>query len=72
MLVALIHVAEVISDALDLAHSSDSRVTHISAPACDLLGIVWNTDVQALFGRIEARSRHANAFFDATTEEFPT
>jgi HD-like signal output (HDOD) protein len=72
VLVALTHVAEVISDALDLAHSRESRVTHVSAAACNLLGLVWNADVHALFGRIEARSRHANAFFDATSGALPT
>ena len=72
VLVALIHVAEVVSDALDLARSRESRVTHVSGAACNLLGMVWNADVHALFGRIEARSRHANAFFDATSEVLPT
>ena len=64
LLVPLVHVAEVVSDALDLAGSHESRVTHVSGAACHALGIAWNASVHALFGRIEARSRHANAFFE--------
>jgi HD-like signal output (HDOD) protein len=62
-LVPLVHVAEVLSHALDLTPGDESRVTAISAAACTQLGVVWDESVQLLFGRIEARSRHANAFF---------
>lgn len=65
LLVPLVHVAEVVSDALDLADSQVSRVSHVSAPACRALGLIWDAEVHALFGRIKARSRHANAFFTA-------
>lgn len=62
-LVPLLHVAEVLSNALDLTHRIDNRVTHLSAAACQQLGLVWNEEVRPLFGRIEARAGHANAFF---------
>jgi putative nucleotidyltransferase with HDIG domain len=63
-LVPLVHVAEVLSHALDLTPGDESRVTAISPVACTQLGVVWDESVQLLFGRIEARSRHANAFFN--------
>ena len=62
-LVPLIHVAEVLSNALDLGRCAENRVTTISSNACDKLGLVFNDDIRPLFGRIEARSRHANQFF---------
>ena len=63
LLVPLTHVAEVLSNALDLGRRPENRVTHLSSQACHTLGLVWDDDIQPLFGRIEARSRHANAFF---------
>jgi HD-like signal output (HDOD) protein len=62
-LVPLVHIAEVLSNALDLTGRSENRVTSISSAACTRLDIVWDEHVQALFGRMEARSRHANAMF---------
>jgi putative nucleotidyltransferase with HDIG domain len=63
-LVPIVHVAEVLSNALELSGGSDSNhVSYISAAACSKLGLVWNEGSQSLFGRIEARARHANAFF---------
>jgi len=62
-LTALVHVAEVISNALDLVGSGGNKVTFLSSAACQLLGLTWTDDVRALFGRIEARASHANAFF---------
>lgn len=63
LLVPVLHVAEVLSNALDLGHSPDSRVWRISAAACHRLGIVWDGRMHSVFGRIEARSRHASHFF---------
>lgn len=60
-LVAVVHVAEVLSNALDLAGLAKSRVNWISANCCAKLGLTWGPDSQSLFGRIEARSRHAFA-----------
>ena len=62
-LVAVVHVAEVMSNALDLAGRAENHVTAISGQACDRLGLVWDDSIHALFGRIEARSRHASHFF---------
>lgn len=62
-LVPLTHVAEVLANALDLADRHANRVSHVSAAACARLGLAWSAASHTLFGRIEARSRHANAFF---------
>jgi putative nucleotidyltransferase with HDIG domain len=62
-LVPLIHVAEVLGNALDLGHRMQNRVTHVSSAACDALELVFDDSILPLFGRIEARSRHANQFF---------
>ncbi len=63
-LVALVHVAEVLSNALDLFGNPQNRVTKLSTPAFQKLGLVWGSakrpEFGPLFGRIEARSRHAN------------
>lgn len=60
-LVALVHVSEVLNHALNLSHARKSQVRWISADCCALLGLDWGDDSQGLFGRIEARSRHAFA-----------
>jgi len=64
-LVPLVHVAEVLSNALDLTGREENRVTHLSGAACLQLGLVWDDDIRPLLGRIEARSRHATAIFAA-------
>lgn len=61
-LVSVLHVAEVLSNALDVSSSEDSRVTSVCAAACEALGLDWGDASQQLFGRIEARSRHAMGF----------
>jgi HD-like signal output (HDOD) protein len=62
-LVPLVHVAAVLSNALNLAPGAENRVSSISTPACEALGLVWNEGIRPLFGRMEARSRHANLIF---------
>jgi putative nucleotidyltransferase with HDIG domain len=62
-LVAVTHVAEVLSNALDLTGRKENRVTQLSATACNQLGLAWDEHSRQLFGRIDARSRHANTFF---------
>ncbi len=63
-LVALVHVAEVLSNALDLTGRIENHVTTVSTPAFKLLGLIWGSESRPefgpLFGRIEARSRHVN------------
>lgn len=61
-LVAVVHIAEVLSHALDVTAHKDNRVTYLSTPACRTLNLEWDDTAQALFGRIEARSHHAIAF----------
>lgn len=63
ILVPLIHVAEVLSNALDLGGRPENRVTYISSAACSRLGLVWDDNALTLFGRIEARSTHASLIF---------
>ncbi len=67
-LVPLVHVAEVLANALDLGGRDENRVTSISHAACQQLGVVWDESIRPLFGRIEGRSRHANTFFAADTK----
>lgn len=62
-LVDLIHVGEVLSNALDLGGRSRNRVKSLSGNACERLGLTWDVDSHLMFGRIEARSRHANSMF---------
>jgi len=66
-LVALLHVGEVMTNALDLGGGQENRVTFISAAACEKLGLIWGCaarpDFISLFGRITARARHASALF---------
>lgn len=63
LLIPLVHVAEVLSNALDLAHSGDTRVTYLSERSCELLGLTWDEGSPALFGRIDAMSRFVSTFF---------
>jgi len=58
-LVAVAHVAEVLGNALDLCADGSSHVDWISEACCKRLGMGWDASSQSLFGRIEARSRHA-------------
>jgi putative nucleotidyltransferase with HDIG domain len=66
-LVALLHVGEVMTNALDLDGGQENRVTFISAAACEKLGLIWGCaarpDFISLFGRITARARHASTLF---------
>lgn len=65
-LVPLVHLGEVLSNALDLNGRVENRVTYLSSAACERFGLLWDDNIRPLFGRIEARSRHADAFFSAT------
>lgn len=64
-LVALIHVAEVVSNALELGGNRMSRVTYISPKACRQLGLAWDDSIRPVFGRIEARARHVIALLES-------
>lgn len=63
-LVPLVHVAETVSHGLGLMGPEHSHVNHLSAAACQTLGITWDDDMQEVFGRIEARSQHINRMFN--------
>lgn len=63
ILVQLVHVAEVISNALNIVDQCNNQVSYLSEQACQKLGLVWNVAAQQLFGRIDARCRHANELF---------
>ena len=68
-LVPLVHVAEILSNALDLTGRIENRVTKASTPAFKALGLIWG-DISRpkfteLFGRMEARSHYASMLFDS-------
>ncbi len=62
-LVAITHVAEVLSNALDLTGRDGNLVANLSVAACEKLGIDWSQDCGSLFGRIEARTEFACRVF---------
>lgn len=62
-LVPVVHVAEVLSNALDLTRRQDNQVAYLSPAACEALGIDWTADMNHLFAKIEARSEYACAVF---------
>ena len=64
-LVPLVHVAEVLANALDLGGGDENRVVALSSLSCQQLGLVWDDRIRPMFGRIESRSRHTNTFFPA-------
>lgn len=53
----VVHVAEVIGNALDLTRCSHSRVYHLSDASCQRLGLIWDDSSDDLFGSIEASIR---------------
>lgn len=59
----LTHVAEVFSNALDLTGREDNQVANLSEGACAAIGFDWSQDLNALFGKIEARTEHACRVF---------
>jgi len=63
-LVAVVHVAEVLSNALDLG-SGDARVPYLSAKACEQLNLSWDESAEAMFGRIDAVSHFVAHYFTA-------
>ncbi len=62
-LVPVIHVAEVLSNALDPTGSGGTRVLDLSEKCCRQLGLTWDESAIALFGRIDAVSRFAAVLF---------
>lgn len=67
-LVALVHVAEVLANALDLGRHEENQVSYLSAAACARLNIDWNEEhMPYLFGKIEARAQNAAVVFKQTS-----
>lgn len=59
----LTHVAEVLSNALDLTGREENQVVNLSPGACAAIGFDWTEDLNSLFGKIEARTEHACRVF---------
>lgn len=62
-LVSVLHVAEVVINALNLGYADNAHVTRLSAECCATLGLVWDESANSLFGRIEATSHFAATYF---------
>ncbi len=60
------HVAEALVGALGMGASAPVSPLHLSEAACVAVGLNWNDDLNSLFGRIEARSRHLGLVFQVT------
>ncbi|WP_153116715.1 HDOD domain-containing protein [Rhodocyclus tenuis] len=63
-LVPLLHVANVLSNALDLG-GDYARVSALSQQCCDALGLRWDDSADLLFARIEAANRASAHFYDS-------
>lgn len=63
-LVNLLHVAEVLSNALELNGHTHGHVSYLSPRACEALGVVWDGDIRPLFGRIDARAKFMSTFLE--------
>lgn len=64
-LVHLVHVAEVLSNALELNGHAHAHVSYLSPRACRALRLTWDDASRPLFGRIEARAHYMGNFLDA-------
>ncbi len=58
-IVSITHVAEVVSNALNLGHREGNQVSYLSPAACAQLHIDFTEDLQHMFGRMEARAEYA-------------
>lgn len=63
-LVNLLHVAEVLSNALELNGHTHGHVPYLSSGACRALGLAWDADILPLFGRIDARAKYMSTFLE--------
>jgi len=63
-LIAVTHLGEAVVNALNIERHDHASVRHVSATACDVLGIDWRDDFNFLFGRIEARARNLARIFN--------
>ncbi len=60
-LAAITHVAEAISNGLDLPYRDDNQVVDLSDHAIRVLGLDWTGDVHDLLGRMDARFQYTKA-----------
>jgi putative nucleotidyltransferase with HDIG domain len=67
-LVPLVHIAEVLSHALELTTGRARPVRYLSQKCCEALDITWGANCYSLFGRIEACARHAMKFFQTPAD----
>lgn len=63
-LVNLLHVAGVLSNALELSDGTHRHVPYLSSKACSDLGLEWTRDMRPLFGRIQARTKYMGEFLE--------
>ena len=63
LLVPVVSIAEVFTNALDIGAPVENRVTRLSSAACTVLGLKVDDSIQPLLGRMEARSAYANTIF---------
>lgn len=64
-LVDIVHLAEALTQALQLGGTASDRISTLSTASCERLGLEWDENSRALFGRMEARTRHATLFFES-------
>ncbi|MDE2440289.1 MAG: HDOD domain-containing protein [Betaproteobacteria bacterium] len=64
-LVAIVHVAEILAVALGMGMAGHKQFMDLSDSACIAAGLDWTDDLNPLFGRIEARSRHLGRIFQS-------
>lgn len=60
-LAAITHVAEAISNGLDLPYRDENQVVDLSENAIRVIGLDWHSDVHDLLGRMDARYQYARA-----------
>lgn len=60
-LAAITHVAEAISNGLDLPYREENQVVDLSENAIRVLDLDWQSDVHDLLGRMDARYQYAKA-----------
>lgn len=63
-LAAITHVAEAISNGLDLPWRNDNQVNELSSRALRILGLDWTANASDLFGRMNARFRFAGTLLN--------
>ena len=71
LLVPIIAISEVLANALDIPGRKENQVTQLSSAACKAINLRFTDAIQPLFGRIDARSRHAMPLFGTQSNPIP-